>query len=132
MKRISAYITVSGLIIIVLGVILLSRPEPVEAIPAFARKYSMSCTTCHAPIPRLKAYGDEFAGNGFVLKDQEATRYFVSTGDDRLDLIRDFPIAVRMEGFIKNQTATGRETDFSVPYNLKLLTGGSLTKNVAY
>ena len=33
----------------------------VYAIPAFARKYKMSCKTCHAPIPRLKAYGDEFA-----------------------------------------------------------------------
>ena len=132
MKRNSALITVGSLVIIILGVILLSRPEPVEAIPAFARKYSMSCTTCHAPIPRLKAYGDDFAGNGFVLADQEATRYFVKTGDDHLDLIRDLPIALRLEGYVKHQTETGRETDFSSPYKLKLLSGGSLTDNVAY
>ena len=37
------------------------------AIPAFARKYNMSCKTCHSPFPTLKAYGDEFAGNGFQL-----------------------------------------------------------------
>jgi hypothetical protein len=37
------------------------------AIPAFARKYDMSCTTCHAPFPKLKPFGEEFAGNGFQL-----------------------------------------------------------------
>ncbi len=34
------------------------RPDPRatgRAIPAFARKYDMSCNTCHAPSPRLKA-----------------------------------------------------------------------------
>ncbi|MFZ5980686.1 MAG: hypothetical protein ACOYVF_08650 [Candidatus Zixiibacteriota bacterium] len=132
MKRNSSLISIGGAIMLFLCMAILSLPEPVGAIPAFARKYSMSCTTCHTPVPRLKAYGDDFAGNGFVLKDQEATRYFVNTGDQRLDLIRDLPIAVRMEGFVKHQTATGRETDFTAPYNVKFLTGGSLTKNVSY
>ncbi|MBD3257161.1 hypothetical protein GF377_01915 [candidate division GN15 bacterium] len=111
---------------------LLTQPESGEAIPAFARKYRMSCTTCHAPIPRLKAYGDDFAGNGFVLEDQDAPRYFVDEGDDKLDLIRDFPIAARFDGFVKYETATDRDVDFSTPYALKLLSGGALTKNVAY
>ena len=78
-------------VLLLVGGILL--PAVVEAIPAFARKYRMSCTTCHAPVPRLaeKAYGDEFAGNGFVLADQEASRYYVETGDKDLDLIRETP-----------------------------------------
>ena len=54
------------------------------AIPAFARKYNMSCKTCHSPFPYLKPYGNEFAANGFRLKDKDAPRYFVNTGDDRL------------------------------------------------
>ena len=121
-----------GLLIFVMVMAYFAHPDDAEAIPAFARKYKMSCTTCHAPVPRLKAYGDEFAGNGFVLKDQEATRYFVDTGDDQLNLIRDFPVAVRLEGFIKHQTVTDKEFDLTTPYNLKFLSGGSLTKNVAY
>jgi hypothetical protein len=103
-----------------------------EAIPAFARKYRMSCTTCHAPFPRLKPYGDEFAGNGFTLKDQDAPRYFEKTGDQNLSLIRDWPLAARFEGFIKHQTASGNETDFTVPYNLKLMSGGALANHLAY
>jgi len=103
-----------------------------QAIPAFARKYRMSCNTCHAPIPRLKAYGDDFAGNGFVLADQDAPRFYVDTGDEELDLIREFPFAVRMDGYLKYQSETDKDFDFSAPYNLKLLSGGALTKDIAY
>ena len=52
--------------------------ENLQAIPAFARKYRISCQTCHTPVtPKLKDYGDAFAGNGFKLEDYEAPRYFV-------------------------------------------------------
>ncbi|MBD3233294.1 MAG: hypothetical protein GF315_06175 [candidate division Zixibacteria bacterium] len=105
--------------------------EP-EAVPAFARKYRMSCKTCHSPFPKLKDYGDDFAGNGFVLTDEEAPRYFMDTGDEELDLIRDVPLAFRLEGYAKYQSITEKEVDLSTPYNLKLISGGALTDNVAY
>ncbi len=102
------------------------------AIPAFARKYNMSCTTCHAPFPKLKAYGDEFAGNGFVLSDQDNPRYYVETGDDELSLIRDFPIAIRLEGLVTYNNNKSDKSDFNAPYNLKLLSGGEIAPNIAY
>ena len=43
----------------------------------------------------LKAYGNDFAGNGFQLKDKDAPRYYVDTGDEELSLIRDFPIGFK-------------------------------------
>ena len=72
-----------------------------EAIPAFARKYQFSCSTCHAPAPRLKAFGEEFAGRGFRLEDpaQEPPRATYDVGDPLLQLPRDFPLAARMDGF---------------------------------
>ena len=70
------------------------------AIPAFARKYQISCQVCHSPaMPRLKAFGDEFAGNGFRLTEYESPRYFIQTGDDKLSLFRELPLAIRMDGF---------------------------------
>ena len=102
------------------------------AIPAFARKYNMSCKTCHSPIPYLKPYGNEFAANGFTLKDKDAPRYFVNTGDDRLDLIRDFPIAVRIQGFTTYNSDNNNEFDIGTPSVFKIMSGGSITKNVAY
>jgi len=47
----------------------LLAPADAAAIPAFARKYRQSCTTCHAPFPRLKPYGEEFAGRGFRMEE---------------------------------------------------------------
>lgn len=102
------------------------------AIPAFARKYGMTCKTCHSPFPKLKAYGDEFAANGFVLKDQDAPRYFVETGDPELSLIRELPLALRLEGYVTyNQTKT-EQSDFTTPVLFKLLSGGSIAKDVSY
>lgn len=102
------------------------------AIPAFARKYGMTCKTCHAPFPKLKAYGDEFAGNGFVLKDQDAPRYFVDTGDPELSLIRDLPLALRLEGYVTYNQKKSDQSDFTTPLLFKLLTGGAIAKDVAY
>jgi len=101
-------------------------------IPAFARKYRLSCKTCHAPFPRLKPYGDEFAANGFVLKDQKSPRYYTDTGDDKLSLIRDFPFAIRMDGFISYNNSKTEIADFSAPYNVKLLSGGAISNNISY
>jgi hypothetical protein len=101
------------------------------AIPAFARKYNMSCKTCHTQFPALKDFGDEFAGNGFILKDQDAPRYFVDTGDEELSLIRDLPLALRLEGYVTYKT-NSEHSDFTAPYLLKLLSGGSIAPDVAY
>jgi hypothetical protein len=102
------------------------------AIPAFARKYNMTCKTCHSPFPKLKAYGDEFAGNGFVLQDQDAPRYFVDTGDPELSLIRDLPLAMRLEGYVTYNQSNAEQSDFTAPLFFKLLSGGAITKDVAY
>lgn len=104
----------------------------VFAIPSFARKYNMTCQTCHSPAPSLKAYGDEFAGNGFTLADKEAPRYFIETGDDELSLIRDLPLAVRLDAFLTYNNSKRKAYDFQTPYNVKILSGGALAKDVAY
>lgn len=102
------------------------------AIPAFARKYNMTCKTCHSPFPALKPYGDEFAGNGFVLKDQDAPRYFLDTGDPELSLLRDVPLAFRLEGYVTYNQSNLEKSDFNAPLLFKILSGGAITKDVAY
>jgi hypothetical protein len=106
--------------------------ESSNAIPAFARKYSMSCQTCHSPFPKLKPYGADFAGNGFVLGDKDAPRYFVDTGDESLSLIRDIPLALRLEGYVTYNNEKSDRLDFSAPYLLKLLSGGEISKDISY
>lgn len=119
--------------IIILSIIIVTMlSSDLLAIPAFARKYNMTCKTCHSPFPKLKAYGDEFAGNGFVLKDQDTPRYFLDTGDPELSLIRDVPLAFRLEGYVTYNQSNLKKSDFNAPLLFKILTGGALTKDVSY
>ncbi len=103
-----------------------------SGIPAFARKYDMSCLTCHQPAPKLKAYGEEFAGNGFQLPGKEPPRAFRNTGDDWLLLMRELPLALRLEGYLRWLPNNNGHTDFQTPYLLKILSGGQIANNVAY
>ena len=102
------------------------------AIPAFARKYNMSCKTCHSPFPYLKGYGNDFAGNGFQLQDKDAPRYYIDTGDDKLSLLRDFPLAVRLEGYVTYNHENTEQSDFTAPLLFKILTGGAIAKDISY
>ncbi len=120
---------------VVLGtaILVFTWPHSSSAIPAFARKYRLSCSTCHAPAPRLKAYGEDFAGNAFQLEGKEPVRFFRDTGDPILTLQRELPIAVRFDNYFRVQTKEGmRKNDFQMPYYLKFLSGGQIAKDVSY
>ncbi|MBN1997686.1 hypothetical protein JW935_09050 [candidate division KSB1 bacterium] len=102
------------------------------AIPAFARRYKISCSTCHAPFPKLKPYGDDFAGAGMILEEEEKDRDYIIAGDDLLRLNKDFPVAARFDAFAVYDEDKHVETDLETPWGLKLLSGGTLTKKIGY
>ena len=103
-----------------------------EGVPAFARKHKLSCKTCHDPFPRLKPFGDEFAGNGFQIDGTVPSRYHMDTGDDQLSLLRSLPLALRMDLFVTRNKYGEEVVDISSPYNVKLVSGGVIAKNVSY
>jgi hypothetical protein len=121
---------------IVLALVTISLLIPfrsVKAIPAFARKYQISCQVCHSPaLPRLKPFGDDFAGNGFRLTEYESPRYFIQTGDDKLSLFRELPLAIRMDGFVTYNSGNQGSADFGAPFVLKILSGGELSDKLSY
>jgi hypothetical protein len=103
------------------------------AIPAFARKYQISCQVCHSPVmPRLKAFGEEFAGDGFRMTKYESPRYFIPTGDEKLSLFRELPLAIRLEGFASYNFDNKEMADFSAPFVIKILSGGELSDKLSY
>lgn len=111
----------------------LLAPRDAGAIPAFARKYRFSCTTCHAPFPRLKPYGDEFAGRGFRVEEgAEPARATLDVGDELLGLPRDFPLAVRFDAFADWTPDRTPQTDLETPFVFKVLTGGAIAPGVSY
>jgi hypothetical protein len=108
-------------------------PLDAQAIPAFARRHKLSCTTCHDPFPRLKPFGEEFAANGFYLPEDDSDRDYVNTGDPLLRLNRTFPVAARLDAYLLFDEDDPRaETDLQTPWGLKLLSGGPVTRNVGY
>ena len=104
------------------------------AIPAFARKYQLSCSTCHGPFPRLKPYGEEFAGRGFRMADpaEEPPRAEHDVGDPLLKLPRELPLAMRIEGFGAWNEDAAAEADFEWPWVFKILSGGPITPKISY
>ena len=107
-------------------------PQTAEAIPAFARTHKLSCSTCHAPFPRLKEFGAEFAANGFTIPESEKPRDFISAGDDLLKLNKTFPLAARFDAYALFESDADIKADMQTPWALKLLSGGTLAKNVGY
>ena len=128
MQKVKSPILIVSSLLIVLTIL----ATQVIAIPAFARRYKVSCTTCHAPFPHLKEYGDEFAGEGFVIQENEKARDYVSAGDDLLWLNKTFPVAVRFDAFAVYNSKQPVKSDLRAPWGLKLLSGGTLYKNIGY
>ena len=50
---------------LVLVLVLLGLAGQAWAVPAFARKYKTSCTTCHTIFPKLTPFGEQFRRNGY-------------------------------------------------------------------
>jgi hypothetical protein len=58
---------------VVLVAILLIDTRPASALPAFARKYGMPCSSCHEAWPMLSPFGQRFKDNGYQMgNDRDA------------------------------------------------------------
>jgi hypothetical protein len=125
----------NGMIGVGLVLLLAVTATNAEAIPAFARKYHVSCSLCHGPVPRLTSFGETFAANGFEFQPGEAPRDTIQTGDQLLRLQSRLPLAIRFDGYMTGWTEApqdGTALDFETPWGIKLLTGGQITTGVSY
>lgn len=122
----------TALAVLALGILF---PAEADAIPAFARKYKVTCALCHAPFPRLNAFGETFAGNGFQMARGENPLDTLNTGDPLLRLQRDIPLAIRVDAYMSALSETDDlavGADLKTPWGIKLLTGGQITESVSY
>jgi len=104
-------------------------------IPAFARKYRVSCATCHSPIPRLNAVGEAFAANGFEFAPGEVPRDTINTGDPLLRLQNNLPLAIRYDAYLTALTKANNgqvSYDQQLPWVIKLLSGGQVANKISY
>ena len=128
----------SGALIALAWLVLL--PSVSEAIPAFARQYNVSCSTCHAAFPRLNEFGEQFVSDNYRMPHWKNNT--VNAGDDNMALPSEVPFAVRMQAYMQSREAgtidvsTGNtvnaDTDFQAPFQLKMLSGAPLTDHISY
>lgn len=119
-------------VVVVLLTALVVCPRVGDAVPAFARRYRVSCQLCHAPAPALTTFGETFAANGFRMSPGEDPRDTIATGDELLWLIKDLPLAMRIDAYVRAYGADNGRTDFQTPWNLKLLSGGAISRTLSY
>jgi len=118
--------------IVLTALVTVSWPRAAGAIPAFARRYKVSCQLCHNPIPKLTAFGLQFAGNGYRFASGEGVSDTVGTGDPLLTLLKEVPLAIRLDTYAQLYADGKAAVDFQTPYGLKLLSGGPVTKSISY
>jgi len=72
-NRISCFPVKTLLYVSAVLVIFLSTCGSASALPAFARKYGMPCSSCHEAWPKLSPFGQQFKDNGYQMgNDRDA------------------------------------------------------------
>ena len=121
--------------------LLLVDCQPAAAIPAFARKYGMPCSSCHEAWPKLSAFGQAFKDNGYQMGNDRDAPIFQQPAY--------WPVTFRMTSFWHRESinrmqvddptsTTGGQTEGKVTTHgfdwsgLDFHTGGTLAKNVSF
>jgi hypothetical protein len=151
MKRRMRYVAFSVLPVILVLTILLADTRPVSAlpipggavraIPAFARKYGMPCSSCHQAWPMLSPFGQAFKDNGYQLGNERDAPIYQNPAY--------WPVTFRMTTFWHREnenrmqvddptSTTGGQMQANVTTHgfdwsgLDFHTGGTLAKNVSF
>lgn len=131
---------------------LFSQTPRTSAIPAFARKYQTSCSTCHNNYPELNDFGEAFKKNGFKFPKDDET--FVKEPPVLLgakayqkvfpkaiypgEIPGTIPIGLRYSGFAtfnsKQPLALGflPRADLFTPNTFTMIAAGSFGPNISF
>jgi len=109
-------------------------PTSAEAIPAFARKYDLSCGSCHTKPPRLNSFGEAFHMAGFhipatnegeIRKKRQIGRVWSET-----DFLNIF--SMRVVGNFVEAASNPSDLNLSSPQEVELYLAGTLTQEISF
>ncbi len=138
-------------LLVSIGVV--SKTAPVQAIPAFARKYQTSCQTCHIVFPKLNAFGEAFRLRGYRMPGE--TEAMVKQPPVPLgapaykklfpravwpgEISSSVPLAINVEMADANTssrdeegTVTSVKNDLQFPKEVAFLGAGTLGEHLSY
>ena len=125
--------------LLVVGAVVLPAASA-GAVPAFARRYEVSCGTCHQyHYPRLNAFGTRFMLNGYQLpdgaEDPARARRMLEPGTiaDRLTVFRELPLSVRAQAVADFDRSSGEHAPvYDSRVSASLAGGGSVARDVSF
>jgi hypothetical protein len=110
------------------------RPGPVRAahaVPAYARKYAISCSQCHTAFPALNEYGREFKLAGYV-REPEKKEGVLETKEG-LWTEKAFPWGAMVKSRPYDKKQTNREFRMRPLHELELfVAGGDVARKFSY
>lgn len=115
------------------------------ATSQWAKKFNLSCNTCHTVFPRLNSFGEEFLANGYQLestyKRDWEDQYSINAGGVFLDELQNlFGIRINLTPFMletnsfqkdSGSTKTSKLT-FGNPNWIQTFAAGSIFKDVSF
>lgn len=111
-------------------------PSVSEAIPAFARKYDLSCGSCHTKPPRLNAFGEMFHMSGFqipmVPEGEIKGKRRIGRIISETDFLNIF--SARTSGdFVQGLSGGDKgEANIAYPQSLEIYLAGIVTDGISY
>ena len=127
-----------GMLVIFSVAVLTMNCSPANAIPAFARKYGMPCSSCHEAWPKLSPFGQMFKDNGYQIGNDRDAPIFQSpaywpiafriTPNWHLENSQNLPV-VTTDGTTTNRSVTTQGFDYT---GMDILTGGTLARNFSF
>ena len=138
--------------ILAASILLFVNVRSASAIPAFARKYATSCTTCHVGFPKLNPFGEAFRLNGYRMPKETEDQIKikpVSLGAEaykrmwpRAIYPSDLPGQVPLALNVKMASVYGSSldenghsivhNDFQFPQEANLFSGGTLGEHMSF
>src|SRR5712664_1392928 len=111
----------------------------VNALPAFARKYGMPCSSCHEAWPKLSPFGQWFKDNGYQMGNErdapvfQQPAYWPVAFRTTPQWHRESTNRVLVDGPLGPNSAEGQVTTHGFDYSgLDILTAGTLAKNISF
>ena len=117
---------ISGLFVI-LVLIVGMFPKDSDAIPAFARKNNIACSSCHTAWPMLNNAGRRYKENGYRFSEAEMPRIKVT---DNLKWDESLPVSVVLVARPYDKKDTG-ERKFRALHEAELMVAGPMGEKMS-
>ena len=101
--------------------------ETASAIPAFARKTNMKCSTCHTAWPSLNAFGRQYKEHGYRLGHLEAPNKIIAK-DLKWD--EKIPISVMLVARPYDKKGSGKSKNRAL-HEVELMIAGPMSEKIS-